>query len=227
MALTDAAVRQAKATGKDYTLPDYDGLTLAVSATGTRSWYFRYYWLGRQKRMSLGTYPEISVREARTRRDGARSLVAQGINPLRQREKDRRNATQAEENTFEAVYEKWYKFRQQGRLKKGRQTTLSQIPRTFDKDILPALRKRSIHDITRADLLEVVGRIEKRGAPSVAEKVRAWLNQLFRSALVIVPGLERNPASDLDVVASRQRARNADNLGSTAPSETAIRRLPR
>lgn len=204
MALTDAAVRQARATGKDYTLPDYDGLTLAVSATGTRSWYFRYYWLGRQKRMSLGTYPEISLREARTRRDDARSLVAQGINPLRQREKDRRNATQAEENTFEAVYEKWYKFRQQGRLKKGRQTTLSQIPRTFDKDILPALRKRSIHDITRADLLEVVGRIEKRGAPSVAEKVRTWLNQLFRYALVIVPGLERNPASDLDVVAMPQ-----------------------
>ncbi|NIJ75512.1 integrase [Xanthomonas campestris] len=154
--------------------------------------------------MSLGTYPEISLREARTRRDDARSLVAQGINPLRQREKDRRNATQAEENTFEAVYEKWYKFRQQGRLKKGRQTTLSQIPRTFDKDILPALRKRSIHDITRADLLEVVGRIEKRGAPSVAEKVRTWLNQLFRYALVIVPGLERNPASDLDVVAMPQ-----------------------
>lgn len=201
MALTDAAVRQAKATGRDYTLPDYDGLTLAVSATGTRSWYFRYYWLGRQKRMSLGTYPEIGLKEARTRRDDARSLVAQGINPLRQREKDRRSATEAEENTFEAVYEKWYAFRQTSRLKKGRQTTLSMIPRVFERDILPALRKRSIHEITRPDLLDIVGRIEKRGAPSVAEKVRTWLNQLFRYALVIVHGLERNPASDLDVVA--------------------------
>ncbi|PMR78730.1 tyrosine-type recombinase/integrase [Billgrantia endophytica] len=204
MALTDMVVRQAKATGKDYTLPDFDGLSLAVSATGTKSWHFRYTWLGRQKRMSLGTYPEISLREARTRRHEARALVAKDINPQSQRVKDRRIATQAEQSTFEAVYEKWFKFRERGRLKKGRQTSLSLIPRIFGNDVLPALRRRSIHDITRADLLEVVGRIEKRGAPSVAEKVRTWLNQLFRYALVVVPDLERNPASDLDVVAMPQ-----------------------
>lgn len=67
--------------------------------------------------------------------------------------------------------------------------------------MLPALGKRSIYEIKRPDLLEVISRIERRGALSVAEKVRSWLNQLFRYALVIVPGLEQNPASDLDVVA--------------------------
>lgn len=204
MALSDMVVRQAKATGNDYTLPDFDGLSLAVAAAGTKSWHFRYNWLGRQKRMSLGMYPEISLREARTRRDEARALVARGINPQRQREKDRRLATQAEQNTFQAIYEKWFQFREQGRLKKGRQTTLATLPRIFKNDILPTLGKRSVHVITRADLLDVVGRIEKRGAPSVAEKVRTWLNQMFRYALVIVPGLERNPASDLDVVAMPQ-----------------------
>lgn len=204
MALTDMVVRQAKATGKDYTLPDFDGLSLAVSDGGTKTWHFRYTWLGKQKRMSLGIYPGISLREARELRDQARSLVAKGINPQRKRVKDRRLAVQAEQNTFEAVYEKWRAFRTQGRLKKGRQTTLSMIPRIFEKDILPGLRKRSIYDVTRADLLEIVGRIEKRGAPSVAEKVRTWFNQLFRYALVIVPGLEQNPASDLDVVAMPQ-----------------------
>lgn len=204
MALTDMVVRQAKPTGKDYTLPDFDGLSLAVSDGGTKTWHFRYTWLGKQKRMSLGIYPGISLREARELRDQARSLVAKGINPQRKRVKDRRLAVQAEQNTFEAVYEKWRAFRTQGRLKKGRQTTLSMIPRIFEKDILPGLRKRSIYDVTRADLLEIVGRIEKRGAPSVAEKVRTWFNQLFRYALVIVPGLEQNPASDLDVVAMPQ-----------------------
>ena len=204
MALSDVTVRQAKTTGKDYTLPDFDGLSLAVSAAGTKTWHFRYTWLGQQKRMSFGMYPEISLREARTRRDEARALVAKDINPQRQRTRDRQLATQAEQNTFQAVYEKWLKFREQGRLKKGRQTTLSLIPRIFGKDILPSLGRRSIHVITRADLLEIVGRIEKRGAPSVAEKVRTWLNQLFRYALVVVPGLERNPASDLDVVAMPQ-----------------------
>ncbi|HCF1528809.1 TPA: tyrosine-type recombinase/integrase [Pseudomonas aeruginosa] len=202
MALTDMMVRQAKATGKDYTLPDFDGLSLAVSANGGKSWHFRYTWLGRQKRMSLGTYPEIGLREARERRDNARGLVAKEINPQRRREKDRHLATQAEQNTFEAVYDKWFAFRAQSRLKKnGRNTTKEILPRIFKNDILPSLRKRSIHDITRADLLEIVGRIEKRGAPSVAEKVRTWFNQLFRYALVVVPGLEHNPASDLDVVA--------------------------
>jgi hypothetical protein len=171
---------------------------------GTKSWHFRYTWLGRQKRMSLGMYPEIGLREARTRRDAARALVAKDINPQRQRSKDRSLAAQAEGNTFKAVYEQWLKFREQGRLKQGHQTTLSLIPRIFGNDVLPSLGKKSIHVITRRDLSEIVGRIEKRGAPSVAEKVRTWLNQLFRYALVIVPGLERNPASDLDVVAMPQ-----------------------
>lgn len=101
------------------------------------------------------------------------------------------------------VYRKWYAHRELS-LKRGRQTTLSMIPRIFDKDVLPSLRQRSIYDVTRADLLEVVGRIEKRGAPSVTEKVRTWLNQILRYARVILPGLERSPASDLDVLAMPQ-----------------------
>lgn len=74
MALSDLVVRQAKATGKAYTLPDIDGLSLAVTATGSKSWHFRYYWMKEPKRMSLGTYPEVSLREARALRDEARAL---------------------------------------------------------------------------------------------------------------------------------------------------------
>jgi hypothetical protein len=60
MALSDPAVRHARATGKKYTLPDFDGLSLFVAATGGKSWHFRYYWPGKQKRMSLGTYPAVA-----------------------------------------------------------------------------------------------------------------------------------------------------------------------
>ncbi|HRV79184.1 MAG TPA: Arm DNA-binding domain-containing protein, partial [Thauera sp.] len=80
MALSDLVVRQAKATGKAYTLPDLDGLSLAVTAAGGRTWHFRYYWAGKQKRISLGTYPEVTLREARSLRDEARALIAKGIN---------------------------------------------------------------------------------------------------------------------------------------------------
>ena len=200
MALSDLAVRQAKATGKDYTLPDTDGLSLAVTATGGKSWHFRYYWLKEPKRMSLGTYPEVSLRDARALRDEARALVAKDINPRIHRKQKRAAVKLAGENTFEAIYEKWLAHRELG-LKKGRQTTLSILPRVFAKDVLPFLGKRSIYEIKRPDLLEVIARIERRKALSVAEKVRTWFNQMFRYALVVVPGLEQNPASDLDVVA--------------------------
>ena len=200
MALSDLVVRQAKATGKAYTLPDIDGLSLAVTATGSKSWHFRYYWMKEPKRMSLGTYPEVSLREARALRDEARALVAKDINPRLHRKQKRAAVKLAGENTFEAIYKKWLAHRERG-LKKGRQTTLSILPRVFAKDVLPLLGKRSIYDIKRPDLLEVIARIERRKALSVAEKVRTWFNQMFRYALVVVPGLEQNPASDLDVVA--------------------------
>ncbi len=76
MALSEMAVRHARVTGNDYTLGDSDGLTLNVAVSGGKIWLFRYYWSGKQKRMSLGSYPQISLKEARARRDEARALVA-------------------------------------------------------------------------------------------------------------------------------------------------------
>lgn len=80
MSLSDLIVRQAKATGSAYTLPDFDGLCLAVTEVGNKSRQFRYCWRRKQKRMSFGGYPEVSLREARQLRDEARALVAKGVN---------------------------------------------------------------------------------------------------------------------------------------------------
>jgi integrase len=79
------------------------------------------------------------------------------------------------------------------------------MDRIFEKDILPFLGKQPIHDIRRPDLLEVLARIERRGALTIARFVRSWLRQVFRYALVTVPGLEYNYATDLDVVAAPRR----------------------
>ncbi|WP_342308929.1 site-specific integrase [Burkholderia pyrrocinia] len=103
-------------------------------------------------------------------------------------------------NTFAAVFEQWLAHRSIV-LPDGRQSTLSQIRRGFDNDVLPLLRSLSIYDVTRGHLLEVIQRIEARKSYSVAEKVRTWFAQMFRFALVVVPDLEKNPATDLDVVA--------------------------
>ena len=200
MALSDLTVRQAKAADKAYSLPDTDGLGLVVAPTGGKSWHLRYYWLGKQKRISLGNYPEIGLREARTLRDEARALLAKGINPHTDRKQKRHAVKLAADYTFKAVFDAWVEYRRK-ELKEGRQSTLSQILRIFGKDVLPTLGKMSIYDIRRPQLLGVLARIEERKAFTTAEKVRTWLSQLFRYALVIVEGLEANPASDLDVVA--------------------------
>jgi integrase len=201
MALTDTAVRQAKATGKAYTLGDLDGLSLAVSSQGGKSWHFRYYWGGRQKRMSLGTYPEVSLREARKARDEARVLLAKGINPHTDRKQKRQVVRLSGEHTFEAVFHQWL-ARRAPEIKTGRRSTHAAILRVFGKDVLPFLGKRSILDLRRADLLEVIDRIERRKAFSIAEQMRGHLNRMYRFALVKIPGLETNHASDLDVVAA-------------------------
>ncbi|KDC13742.1 site-specific recombinase, phage integrase family [Bordetella bronchiseptica F-1] len=200
MALSDLIVRQAKTAGKRYTLYDNDCLSLMVSAAGGKSWIFRYCWLGKQKRMSLGSYPALSLREARAERDKAQVLLAKGIDPQIERDQRRHAARLAGEYTFKNVFDAWVEHRRK-ELKEGRQSTLSQILRIFNKDVLPTLGKMSIYDIRRPQLVGVVAAIEKRKAFTTAEKVRTWFNQMFRYALVIAEGLEVNPAADLDVVA--------------------------
>lgn len=135
MALFDIAIRQAKATGKAYTLGDTDGLSLAVSPEASKSWHFRYSCDSNQKRLSLGAYSEISLKEACTRREVARE---RGINPRKQRNQDRRHASLAEDHSFQKVFEQWFEFRKKS-LKEGRQSTRKQIQRIFPKDILPTL----------------------------------------------------------------------------------------
>lgn len=200
MALSEMAIRHARVTGKDYTLADSDGLILHITAQGGKIWHFRYYWAGKQKRMSFGSYPQLGLRDARTKRDEARALIAQGTNPSEQRKQHRLAVRLSSDHAFEVVFNQWIAFRRLS-LKEGRQSTLSQILRIFAKDILPHIGERSIYDISRHVLMAVLDRIETRGAFTTAEKCRTWLNQLFRYALVRVAGLENNPAADLDVVA--------------------------
>ena len=139
MALSDLTVRQAKAAEKTYSIPDTDGLGLVVARTGGKSWHLRYYWLGKQKRISLGNYPEIGLREARTLRDEARALLAKGVNPHTDRKQKRHAVKLAADYTFKAVFDAWVEHRRK-EIKEGRNSTLSQILRIFNKDVLPSCR---------------------------------------------------------------------------------------
>ena len=207
--LTDLAVRRAKPASKPYTMKDGAGLYLNVKPNGTKHWLFRFYWNGVQKRISFGIYPAVDLRTVRSLRQQAHDLLVQGIDPRSCRPGDlsRHDGIQVPEKvtgTLFSVYaERWmaFKFRRLGKgLPNSRQSTRSQIERYMHMDMLPVLGKLFMEEITRADLLKVQRKIETRQAYSIAEKVRSWLNELFRYAMA--EGLiESNPASDMDVVA--------------------------
>lgn len=202
MPLTDTAVRQSKPQEKDYSLNDSDGLSLFVAAKGTKSWHFRFTLHGKQSRYSLGTYPALSLRDARTMRDEARSLVAKGIDPRAERRQERHAAAISAENTFEAVANRWHNFKAL-RLTNAKKGSAEQSRRYLDKDLIPSLGSIPIDQVRRADVLKAVRKIEARGALHVAEKCRGWLNEIFRYAIA-EDLIELNPASDIDVVAAIQ-----------------------
>lgn len=202
MPLTDTAVRQAKPAEKDFTLTDGSGLSLFVASNGTKSWHFRFSWHGKQPRMSLGTYPEITLKEARELRDHHRSLVAKGIDPRSQRREEKRAAAGNAVKTFEVVANEWHKFKSP-RVAESRKGAAYQSRFYLDKDLIPVLGKIPIADVRRGDVLTALRRIEDRGSLNSARKCRAWLNEIFRFG--IASGyLEMNPASDLDIVAAKE-----------------------
>lgn len=198
--LSDLTVRQAKATGKTYTLADSDGLSLFVAANGAKAWHFRFTWGGKRDRMSFGAYPALSLKDARTLRDDAREMLAKSVNPHTERKHKRHAIVLKGEHTFKAVYDRWLAHRKLS-LEEGRQTSLEQIARVFKKDVFPSLRHLTIYDVNRAHLLDIIGKVEKRGSLSVAEKLRTWFTQLFTYATVAIPGMGENPSKDLEVVA--------------------------
>ena len=207
MALTDAVVRQARTSGADYTLNDLDGTRALRLGPGHEALALPVLLGGKQPRISLGTFPEVSLQDARRRRDEARALVAKGVDPRVHRREANRAAVAAAANTFETVFRRWREFKALS-LKSGRQSTLEQIDRIFARDILPRIGQRSVFEIQRGDLVDVLRRIERRNASTTAEKSRTWFNQFFRWAMVEVD-LETNPAADLDIVAApRQRVRH-------------------
>lgn len=140
--------------------------------------------------MSLGTYPEVRLREACSPRDEARAFTESRAHRCRL----------ADEDTFEAVYRKRLKYRGSALRKAGRRP-LRYFRASSARMCCPPWARRSAYEIKRPELLEVIAKIEKRKGLSGAEKVRKWFNQLSRYTLVIVPAQEQNPARDLDVAA--------------------------
>lgn len=191
MPLTDAAVRNAKATDKTLRLKDERGLYLEVSPKGGKWWRLRYWLASKENRLSLGVYPDVSLKEARERRDEARKLIANGIDPSVARKEEKAEAA-AEALTFEHVAREWY---ERFKPKWSPSHALDVIQR-LEKNVFPSLGPRPIRDITAPELLAAVRLIEGRGAVESARRILQMCGQVFRYAIATGQA-DRDIAADL------------------------------
>jgi integrase len=192
MPLTDTVIRNAKPTGKPRRLFDGGGLYLELSPAGGKWWRLKYRFGGKEKRLSLGTYPETSLKRARERRDEAREQLAAGIDPSQHRKA--RNAAKADRaaNSFEIVAREWFaKFGPTWVPSHG-----EKIIRRLEKDVFPWIGGRPIAEVTAPELLALLRRIESRGAIETAHRAMQNCGQVFRYAMA-TGRAERDPSADL------------------------------
>jgi integrase len=179
MPLTDTAIKNAKAGQKPVKIFDERGLYLLVTPTGGKWWRLKYRIGGKEKLLSLGTYPDVGLRDARDLRDDARKLLAKGIDPSVNRKAQIAAGAARAANSFEVVAREWYTKNSGSWVKEhgGR------IIRRLERDIFPAIGGRPIAEVTAPELLEVVRRIENRGAVETAHRALSNCGQVFRYAI--------------------------------------------
>lgn len=190
MALTDTKVRAAKPDEKAYTLTDSDGLFLYVHPNGSKYWRFRFRFGGKQHLMAFGVYPEISLADARERRDAARKQVALGIDP-RELKKELKEEQQKEFNTFEKVARDWHATN-----KKWSEGHSHRVLKSLEDNIFAAIGKRNIAELKTRDLLEPIKAVEMSGRLEVAARLQQRVTAIMRYA--VQSGLiDYNPAQDM------------------------------
>ncbi|EHF3472396.1 tyrosine-type recombinase/integrase, partial [Proteus mirabilis] len=192
MPLTDIQIRKANPKEKPYTLNDGNGLSLLVEPNGSKGWRFRYRFAGKPKMISLGVYGQVTLAEARKKRDEAKKQLAENINPSDARKSEKIALRYATENTFYAVAMEWHS----SKCSTWSDCYASEILRCFENDIFPYIGKRPIDQIAPLELLAVLQKIEKRGALEQANKIRRRCGEVFRYA-VITGRVKYNPAPDL------------------------------
>ena len=192
MPLNDPAIRNAKPKEKPYKLFDERGLYLEISSSGGKWWRLKYRFDGKEKRVSLGVYPDVGLKEARNRRDEARRLLADGIDPSGHRKAQKSARADRAANSFEVVAREWFaKYSANWAASHA-----NKIIQRLEKDILPWLGEKPIAEISAPELLTVLRRIEHRGAKDTAHRAHQNCGQIFRYGIA-TGRCERDPASDL------------------------------
>jgi integrase len=192
VALTDTKVRSVKSREKSFKIADGKGLFLVVQPNGSKYWRFRYRFGGKEKLLAIGIYPDVTLADARRKRDDARKLLADDTDPGMAKQLKKRAKKLVSENSFEAITREWHiKFSSKWTPEHG-----AKILIRLEKDIFPWLGHRPITEITAPELLAVLRRIENRGAIETAHRTLQNCGQIFRYAIA-TGRAERDVSADL------------------------------
>ena len=190
--LTKLLIDNTKPDTKPRRLSDGRGMYLEIAPAGGRWWRFKYRLDGRERRISLGVYPDVGLAEARERREHARKQVAAGIDPGQQRRAEKIALVERAENTFAAIAREWFEMFSP----KWVVTHSGKVLGRLEKDLLPWLGGRAIRDITAPEVLSVLRRIVSRGADETARRALQDCGRVFRYA-VATGRADRDPTRDL------------------------------
>jgi integrase len=192
MPLTDIQAKAAKAKEKTYRLSDEKGLYLEVTTTGRKYWRYKYRFAGKEKKLAIGVYPEISLKAARLEHEKARQLLREGIDPSANKQALKASTQVNKSNTFASVAREWITTRLHDKTE-GHQR---RVTRAVENDLIPKLGPLDINSINAPTLLQAIRTIEERGALETAHRTKQIAGQIFRYAIAIGKA-ERDPSADL------------------------------
>ena len=192
MRLTDTAVKKATPREKPYRMAGGQAMYLLVKPDGKKYWRLDYTLHGKRKTFAIGPYPLVSLKDARVKRDEAKRLIFEGIDPVQYRQQFKQQQAAASQNTFRSIALEWF-LKNESTWTKGHART---ITGRLDLNLLPWLGNRPISEITAQEILRVLRKIEHRGAIETAHRCKTIVSQVFRYA--IATGIaDRDPAVDL------------------------------
>lgn len=192
MALSDISIRNAKPTSKAFKLYDEQGLFIQVTPNGGKWWRFKFRFDGKEKLLSLGIYPEVSLKSARDRRDEARKLLAKGVDPSEQRKASKASKKDSAANSLEVLAREWTSSYFVNKSASHKDRTL----RRLESYVFPWIGSKPISDITAPQILEVIKRIKDLNKLETAHRTLQALSQVFRYAVQTGRAL-RDPCVDL------------------------------
>jgi integrase len=192
MALSDREIKSAKARDKDYKLSDGKGLYLLITKAGGKLFRLKYRFEGKEKKLSIGSYPEISLKKARSVCDDAKEKLADGIDPSFYKQSIKEAKQESLANSFETIALEWRSVMQKDKAA----TTQKRVSNILKQYLFPHIGKKPINEIPISSILATLKAIEKKGAIETTRRARQLISQVYRYAIA-TGRAERDPIPDL------------------------------